>query len=141
LRELRSQDAWADSWRQQQDVLAAIDTAMGGRVPADAAIVSFNHTTYIEPADVLVFANSWDLRGAVWETFDRPEAAAHPWEAGAVCAPRGVVFPDGSGDASGAEPYGYGRLFFVDVPTRRAMRIRDRAQCETAVARLTEAAA
>lgn len=137
LRELRHQDAWADSWRRQQDVLAAIDTAMGSRIPADAAIVSFNHTTYILPIEVLVFANSWDLRGAVWETFDRPQVAAHPWEAGAVCAPDGVAFPDGSSEADGAEPYGYGKLFFIDVPTRAATRIANRAECEAAVSTLT----
>lgn len=131
VRELRQQTPWAESWDQQQQVLAAIETAMGDRVPAGATIVSFGHTTYILPADVLVFANSWDLRGAVWETFDRPNSLAHPWEAGGSCDAAGLDFPDDAG------PYPYGKLFFVDVPTQTRIRVGDQAACAAAVAELT----
>ena len=137
-RELRQQDPWADSWQQQKDVVSAVDAALQSGLPAGAGIVSFGHTTFILPADVSVFAYSWDLRGALWETYDRPDIAARPWVAGATCGASGVVFPDGSTTRAGSEPFGYGKVFFVDVATRTAARIGDRVECDTEVAALTD---
>lgn len=136
-RELRQQEPWADSWRQQKETLNAIDQALGGELPANAAIVSFGHTTFILPADVSVFAYSWDLRGALWETYDRPDVRARPWELGAVCEPAGMTFADEVDTPETERSFGYGRLIFVDATTRRATRIRSQAACEAGVAAIT----
>jgi hypothetical protein len=136
-RELRQQDPWADSWREQNEVLAGIDSAMGGEIPANAALVSFGHTTFIEPADVSVFAYNWDLKGALWEIYKRPEVEAHPWAVEARCESAGVVFPEEEVAPGAAYPFGYRKLFFVDAATRTAKRIRDQAECETTAAVMT----
>lgn len=135
-REIRQQDPWVESWRQQQEVVAAIDEALGGQPPGNAAVVSFGHTTFILPADVSVFAYSWDLQGALWETYGRSDIVAHPWLDGS-CGPAGVVFPDETSSPAGRQPYGYDRLIFVDASTRTARRIPHRAACESAVQAFT----
>jgi hypothetical protein len=140
-RELRHQEPWADSWQQQQQIVAATDTALDGRLPAGAAVISFGHTTYILPADVSVFANGWDLRGALWETYDQPEVAAQPWLDGMTCGPAGVVVPDAGSSANGSEPYPYRRLLFFNAATSTADPVRSRAACEAAVAEILGAPA
>jgi hypothetical protein len=136
-RELRQQEPWADSWRQQKETLVAIDQALGGELPADAAVVSFGHTTFILPADVSVFAYNWDLRGALWEVYDQPDVEARPWELGAVCDPTGMTFADEADSPPSERGFGYRRLIFVDASTRRGTRIRSQAACETVVAAIT----
>jgi hypothetical protein len=132
-RELRQQEPWADSWQQQQQIVATADTALDGRLPAGAAVISFGHTTYILPADVSVFANNWDFRGALWETYDQPDVTAQPWLEGMACGPNGMVVPDAGSSASGSEPYPYRRLIFFNAATRTADPVRSRAACEAAV--------
>lgn len=136
VREVRQQGPWADAWQQEQSVIADIDTAIDGRPPDGTGIVSFNHTTFILPADVSVFAYSWDLYGALWETYDQPELAAQPWVPEATCGPAGIAFPDES-TPTRSEPYGYRKLLFVDVSARAAIPIRTKKQCEAEVAVLT----
>lgn len=137
VRELHQQEPWADSWQQQQEVMAALDQAVGKRLRPGIGIVSFRHTTFILPADVSVFAYSWDLRGAVQEVYEQPDVAAHPWVPDAECGARGVVFTDGSTTPSGSEPFGYEKLLFVDIAERRSMQIRSRRACEARVTALT----
>lgn len=129
-REVRQQGPWAESWRLQKETLANIDAALGGRLPPRAAVVSFGHTTFIEPADVSVFAYSWDLKGALWEIYHRPEVDARPWEAEAHCGPSGLVFPDEIETPAGERTFNYRRLLFVDAATRTAARVRSKPACE-----------
>jgi hypothetical protein len=137
-REIRQQDPWAQSWDQQRAILSAVDSALGREVSEFTAVVTFRHTTFILPADVSVFAYSWDLRGALWHIYDKSSIVGYPWVAGSRCGPAGVIFPDGIGGPNGAAPYGYaGDLFFVDTTTGEAERIRDRPTCESVVAELT----
>lgn len=136
-RELRQQDPWADSWQQQKEIVAAIDDSLEGELPAASAVVSFGHTTFILPADVSVFAYSWDLRGALWETYGRPDIAARPWEEGATCGPAGVMFLDESSTPTNLRPFRYRKLIFVDTAAHTAIRVQDRASCEATVEALT----
>lgn len=137
-RELNQQDAWARSWDEQISVLSSINVALDGDVGETTAVVTFNHTTFLLPADVSVFAYSWDLRGALMQIFGTYETMAHPWVQGARCAPAGIVFPDGVGGPNGAVPYGYGEdLKFIDVPASTATAIRSRRACESSVIQLT----
>lgn len=134
-RELRQQDAWAQSWTDQQAILSAVRTALDGRVEGPTAVVTFRHMTFILPADVSVFAYSWDLRGALMHTFGSPQIFGRPWVAGSACGPAGVIFPGAGDDLSGAAPYGYApSLFFVDASTAAGIPVPDRGACESAVA-------
>jgi hypothetical protein len=136
VRELRQQEPWAQSWTEQQAVISAVRTALGDTVDQPAAIVTFRHNTFILPADVSVFAYSWDLDGALAHTYKSGPVAGHPWVLGSTCGESGVVFPD-SADPSGAGPYGYApRLFFVDARAATRTSIPDREACESAVAAL-----
>ncbi len=133
-REIRQQEPWAESWRLQKETLAGIDTALGGRLPRDAEVVSFGHVTFIEPADVSVFAYDWDLSGALWEIYHRPEVRARPWGVGATCDSRGLVFPDETETPADERNFGYRQLIFVDAATRTANRVRSQTACEAGVA-------
>lgn len=136
-RELRQQEPWAESWKLQKETLSGIDAALDGRLPRNTAVVSFGHTTFIEPADVSVFAYSWDLRGALWEIYHRPEVAARPWGAEAACDPDGLVFPDEVETEAGARSFGYHRLIFVDAAARTATWVRSQIACEATVEKMT----
>lgn len=134
--EYRQQQPWVDSWREQQEVVAAVETAMDDEVPPEAGIVSFHHTTFILPADVSVFAYSWDLHGALWETYGRSDISAQPWMPGMSCGPEGVVVPDRTTPA-GSGPFAYEDAFFVDAATETAIQVEDQQACEAAIADLT----
>ncbi len=137
-REVQQQDPWAQAWDEQIAVLSAINDALDGQVSPTAAVITFRHTTFILPADVSVFAYSWDLRGALMSVFHVPNAVGHPWMDGARCGTNGVVFGDGTGAPNGAVPYGYSRdLVFVDADAATAHRVLSRQECERIVATLT----
>lgn len=132
VREHRQQDPWAQAWREEQRVVAAVKAAIGPRLPAGAAVVTFRHTTQLLPADVPVFSATWDLRGALWQAYRRPWMSAQPWIGDVACGRHGLA------TGGQEEPaYAYGKLIFVDVAGRAAERIRSQAGCQAAVARLT----
>ncbi len=139
-RELRQQQPWADSWQLQQETLAGIDAALGGDLPPRAEVISFGHPTFLLPADVSVFAYQWDLKGALWEIYDRPEIEARPWDAGVACEAGGAVFPDEADTPVSERENRYGRLLFVDVASRTAIPIRTQGACEAGIAELTGSA-
>jgi hypothetical protein len=138
-RELQQQDAWAQSWAEQQSIIDAVRTALDGQTNGVAAVVTFRHSTFILPADVSVFAYNWDLHWALAHSLRTPGIVGHPWLDGSHCGPSGVVFP-GSTDPSGAGLYGYSQsLFFVDASTGVGLRVPDQSACESTVATLTGA--
>ncbi len=132
-REVHQQHFWTDYWQRQREVVASISQALGERVPADAAIVTFDEPT-IEPGGIAPFAASWDLKGAVWQTYGRPEVVARPWAPETVCESSSAFFSD---EQPEERNFAYGKLFFVDVGNRRAWKIEDRPACEAIAGELT----
>jgi hypothetical protein len=78
---------------------------------------------------VPVFAAPWDLDGAVKLLWNNGTLAAYPVIAGTVieCLPSEVV-PVGAGYATD-QSAPYGTVYFVDVASGRAVRIRSQQQC------------
>lgn len=132
-RELRQQDAWADSWAEQKRILASFEPIVRSdlaRHPTTASIVTFGHTTGL-PEGVPVFESSWDLRGALMATYGLTDIAVRPWTWGVRCGRRGVVAPDANGDLT--ELYEYRRLLFIDVSLGSVEPVRDQRTCSSMV--------
>lgn len=132
-REVHQQRFWTDYWQRQREIVASMGQALGERVPADAAIVTFDEPP-IEPGGIAPFTASWDLRGAVWQTYGRPEVVARPWAPETVCESSSAFFSD---EQPEERNFAYGKLFFVDVGNRRAWKIKDRPACEAIAGELT----
>lgn len=130
--ELRNQDAWAASWIHSQEVVNAVRTSVGTEAPRGSGVVTLGHADRILPGDVPVFADVWDLRGAMRLLWDDPEATGYRWPGAGVCTQSALDLGAPGEDAYRLLPYR--RLWFVDVPAYRARRIDNRADCERAVA-------
>lgn len=125
-REVHQQQFWTDYWQKQQGIVANIGGALGGTVPANAAIVTFDEPV-IEPGGAAPFTASWDLKGAVWQTYGQPEVVARPWTPETICESSSAYFSD---EQPEERNFSYGKLFFIDVEARTARRIRDQAACK-----------
>jgi hypothetical protein len=130
--ELRNQDAWAASWIHSQEVVGAVRESVGTDAPSGAGVVTLGHADRILPDDVPVFADVWDLRGAMRLLWDDPDATGYRWPGGGVCTRTALDLGAPGEDAYRLLPYG--RLWFVYVPVYRARRIDNRSDCERAVA-------
>lgn len=138
IREVHHQDAWAKSWRETQNIVAAVKASVVPPPPKGSGVVTFRHLTFILPSDVTTFATSWDLRGALWQLYDDPTVKAHPYTKGMVCSSGGVAVPGSQGFPSPdrRDLMAYGDLWFVDVPTRAAVQIPDAATCRDRIAQM-----
>ena len=140
IREVRQQDAWAQSWRETQNIVSVVRGSVGPRPPKGFGVVTFGHRTFVLPADVPTFAASWDLRGALWHVYDDPAMKAHPYIDSMLCSPGGVVVPASQGfplPGVGDLTLPYGDLWFVDVPSRVAVQIPDVETCRGEMPRLS----
>jgi hypothetical protein len=121
---------WQRSARIQQQVLAALPH------PAPhTTFYTFGAPTYAAPG-VPAFSLPFDLKAAARLRFRTVHVAAYPVAGWTViqCAPD-LIYPTGGtyGRFHGAR---YGTAVFVDVPRRRAIPIRSRAECLSWRARL-----
>lgn len=132
-REVHQQQFWTNYWQKERGIVANVGLALGGTVPANAAIVTFDEPI-IESGSTAPFSASWDLKGAVWQNYSRPEVAARPWMPDTVCKPSNAFFSD---EQPEERNFAYGKLFFVDVEARTATRIRDQASCKAIAAEMS----
>jgi hypothetical protein len=143
VQEARNQDAWAQSWRESERVMAAVRESLPARPPPSSAVVTFRHLTFILPADVPVFGASWDLNGAVRLAYRDPSLAAQPYGPATICSVEGVQLPSDTNAIATEGPnavrgiVSYGRTWFVDVGETRAYLVEDRATCRRHLADLT----
>jgi len=133
--ERAAQDGWADAARATDHVLAALDTALPEPLPARSVVVTFRHSTSIQPVGVPVFESSWDLQGALRLRYDDETVDGRPWP-GIRCLPDGIVFPPDFAPPESTKigtRYRYGRVWFVDVEHRQATRIGNLGSCDRTV--------
>jgi hypothetical protein len=122
---------WQRSAREQERVLASLP----GAALAGTTFYTFGVPTFAGP-NVPVFSLPFDLKAAVRLRYDDPSVAAYPLAErdGIVCGRLGLHPTGGSyGPVHGEE---YGHAVLVDVPARRAIPIRNRADCLRWQARL-----
>jgi hypothetical protein len=117
------QEGWQRSARIQEQVLAALPPPASG-----TTFYTFNAPTYAAPG-VPAFSLPFDLKAAARLHFRTRFIAAYPVAGWTViqCA-SDLLYPTGGtyGRIHGAR---YGTAVFVDVPRRRAIPIRSRADC------------
>jgi hypothetical protein len=114
---------WQRSARLQAQVLRALPDP-GGR----ATFYSFGMPTFAAPG-VPVFSLPFDLKAALRLKYHTHRLSAYPVASDTVihCAPD-LVYPTG-GTYSRVHGAPYGEAYFVDVPARRVIPIRTRADC------------
>jgi hypothetical protein len=117
------QSGWQRSARLQAQVLDAIPDP-GGR----ATFYTFGMPTFAAPG-VPVFSLPFDLKAAIRLKYHTHRLAGYPMASGTVvnCAPD-IVYPTG-GTYSRIHGARYGEAYFVDVPHRRVVPVRSRADC------------
>ena len=125
-----SEAAWADSWRIQGEVLAAIDRGLPAGSRSGATVYSFGHP--IDAAPGIAVFRQLDLRPAVKVALG--DASVTGWPVlprTAFACERDRIYPTNNryGPPNGAA---YGRAFFVDVSGGRAARIDSRGECRRA---------
>jgi hypothetical protein len=129
---------WRTAAERQDDVLAAVERALG--VPAGGStIYTFGHVGQVSPG-VPVFSESWDLSTAVQVEWEDDSLTGYPILQGTTiaCGAREMVpfrahggYVNSSlGREQGAR---YGTAFVVDVAAGRADRIDDRSDCLTTI--------
>jgi hypothetical protein len=108
------------------------------RPPSGATLFTFGVPGYSAPA-VPVFAEEWDLDGAVRLLYRDATLNAYPVVAGMrlTCDPSGVMASQSGptyGDGiSTNRPAEHGRTYFVEPATRRAVRVDDAGVCQRAL--------
>jgi MFS family permease len=129
----RDESAWSRAADLQAEVLAAIDARFPHLEPG-TTVVTFGAPGQVAPG-APVFLADWDLSGAVQIQRDDSTIQAAPvYERVVVrCAPRAIVIdlPGSRGLVTGR----YGRVYFLDVKTRRSARISTRHACRAEQAR------
>ena len=124
-----SEVAWADSWRIQGDVLAALDRALPGS-RSGATVYSFGHP--IDAAPGIAVFRQLDLKPAVKVALGDASLTGWPVLPRTTFAcERDRVYPTNNryGPQNGAP---YGRAFFVDVSSGRVARIDSAGECQRA---------
>jgi hypothetical protein len=114
---------WQRSAQLQAQILRALPDP-GGRV----TFYTFGMPTFAAPG-VPVFSLPFDLKAALRLKYHTHRVAAYPMASDTAihCAPE-LVYPSG-GTFSQIHGAPYGEAFFVDVPERRVIPIRSRADC------------
>jgi hypothetical protein len=117
------QSGWQRSARLQAQVLSALPDPGG-----PATFYTFGEPTFAAPG-VPVFSLPFDLKAALRLKFHTHRLAAYPLAHGtAIHCTADLVYPTG-GTYSRIHGARYGEAYFVDVPTRRVIPIRSRADC------------
>jgi hypothetical protein len=141
--DLRQQDDWIDSAREQEAVLAAVERAS----PANRSVVlTFGHPAEVAPS-IPVFNQSWDLwPAAQLRTDSRIETYPVFERARLSCSSRGVAVEFlatpfyrviNLQDRETPKTNPYSKVVFVDVPGGRHAVIRSPDQCERALREYT----
>jgi hypothetical protein len=119
-------DQWARAAAYQEQVLDRVRALPP--LEDGEAVFTFRHPTKVAHG-VPVFAQPWDLDGAVKMVLDNQNVSALPVRPTAtlVCG-RHTAAPADPGFKE-PDPGHYGKLVFVDIPTGRSVRIDNRAQC------------
>jgi hypothetical protein len=117
------QSGWQRSARLQAQILRTLPDP-GGR----ATFYTFGMPTFAAPG-VPVFSLPFDLKAAVRLKYHTHRLSAYPVASGTVIhCETDLVYPTG-GTYSRVHGALYGEAFFVDVPNRRTIPIRTRADC------------
>ena len=125
-----SEAAWADSWRLQGEVLAALERGLPAGERAGATVYSFGHP--IDAAPGIAVFRQLDLRPALRVALGEPSVTGWPVLPRTTFAcERDRVHPTNNryGPPNGGP---YGRAFFVDVTSGRTARIDSRSECLSA---------
>ena len=124
------QSGWQRSARLQAEILATLPDP-GGR----ATFYTFGMPTFAAPG-VPVFSLPFDLKAALRLKYGTHRLAAYPVATETVihCSATSLYPSGGSYGTTHGAPYG--EAFFVDVPARRTIPIRTRADCLRWSARL-----
>lgn len=127
----RDESRWAKAARLQHTVLSAIE-ARFPQLHSGTTVVTFGAPALVQPGAPIFYAN-WDFPSAVQLKYHDRELNAVPvYETVTVrCRPRRLVvqLPGSRGTATAR----YGRVFFLDVPSRRTRRISSAAACGSAL--------
>jgi hypothetical protein len=119
---------WEASWDEQQVALPGYAAAVRG-LPADSRLVGFGVPNW-EPEFIPIFAAPWDLRGAIAYTTHVSPPTATPMSTLISCGPQGLLEAE-------VETFPYkvpGQpLYFIDAPTRKAIRVDSQAACERGI--------
>jgi hypothetical protein len=121
------ESAWVRASRLQKELLAATD----GRFPhldRGTTLATFDFPAEVSPG-APIFVATWDLTGALQIERRDPTLHAYPvyQRVQLRCDARQLVIRlPGSRGSAAAD---YGKLYFLDVPTRRAARISDAGSC------------
>lgn len=118
---------WQRAGAMQQAVLARVERH-AATLPGGSTLYTFGHLRYAAPG-VPVFAQPWDLNGAIKVHSGNPSLSAYPLGHGGrlTCAARGVG-PAAKYNNVPA-PAAYGRAFWLDVRTDAFRAIDSRARC------------
>jgi hypothetical protein len=138
--ELRNQDAWIRAAREEERIVRLAARALGPAPSREAGVALFHHVNF-SPEGVPLWSTSWDLQGRLRILYGHDGIRAHPYELPVRCLRRRVAYPDHGGPPERSDTLPYGRLWFVDVRTGAATRIRNRGECSRAVLALTGAPA
>lgn len=117
------ESGWQRSARLQAQVLSALPDPGGS-----ATFYTFDAPTFAAPG-VPVFSLPFDLKAAVRLKYHTHRLSAYPMLGGTVIhCTADLIYPTG-GTYSRIHGARYGEAFFVDVPKRRVIPIRSRADC------------
>ena len=129
----RDESAWANAARLQRDALAVVD-ARFPQLESGSTVVTFDFPARVRPG-APIFDATWDLSSAVQLKHDDGRLDAVPVYASVElhCQPRRLVvqLPGSRGTATAR----YGKLFFIDLHTRRTLRVTGARACRAAAHR------
>ncbi len=127
IRLTHDESAWAKAARLQGNTMAAINREFP-RLQPGTTLVTFNTPAEVSPG-APIFVATWDLSGAVRvERHDRTLNAFPIYDSVIVRCDSNQIFIHLPG-SRGIATAGYGKLYFLDVATRRSARISSAAAC------------
>jgi hypothetical protein len=130
-------DYFTRAYEEDVRVLDKIETALP-QPRSRSTIWTFGQPVEIVPG-VPVFGNTWDMTSSVQLTYDDPTITSLVASPGTVfhCSPAGVLpsgsyaQEDGSPNPLFASPYG--RTYFVETASGKAIAVKSRKQCRQAI--------
>ncbi len=138
IRLAHDESAWAKAAHLQVDTMAAIN-ARFPHLQHGTTLVTFNTPAEVSPG-APIFVATWDLSGAVRvERHDRTLNAFPIYDTVIVRCNAKRIFIHLPG-SRGIATAGYGKLYFLDVATRRTARISSAAACTHALSRFAPGA-
>jgi hypothetical protein len=128
--ERQSQDLWIAAGKEQDRLITDMETALGGRPPRGAALLTVRHANFT-PIHVPVFTTPYDLRGRLQLDYGDPTLEAHPYQLPVRCNPADIRFAPTEVIPFTSNVIPYGPLTYaVDIPTKTVLRLTDLAACQ-----------